>query len=318
MVCNGLVMPLLLRQRRRADGPQQDMAGCCSPSAASPSSSSCCSAICFYRLLGQTHGLASIGLVSFAAIAQLAPAFFGGLIWRSATARGAIAGIVAGLRASGPTRCCCRGSSRPAGCRAPCITDGPFGLGFLPPQALFYLQLEPLTHGVLWSIAANIAGLSWPCRCCARPSRSSGCRRTCSCSSDLPRPPMAPTFRIWRTSVTVGDLQHTVGALSRRRARRALVRGVRGEPQRAARARRRGRHPPAALHRASAGERHRRGLVAARAVAAAAPPRRRQPVGAASCSTMPPRRIQYNRDLLQSALDQVRHGLERVRQATCG
>ena len=55
----------------------------------------------FYRLLGQTHGLASIGLVSFAAIAQFAPAFFGGLVWRNATARGAIAGIVSGLRGVG-------------------------------------------------------------------------------------------------------------------------------------------------------------------------------------------------------------------------
>ena len=51
----------------------------------------------FYLLLGQSHGLASIGLVSFAAIAQFAPAFFGGLLWRNATARGAIAGIVTGF-----------------------------------------------------------------------------------------------------------------------------------------------------------------------------------------------------------------------------
>ena len=41
--------------------------------------------------------LAAIGLLSFAAIAQFAPAFFGGLVWRRATARGAIAGIVAGF-----------------------------------------------------------------------------------------------------------------------------------------------------------------------------------------------------------------------------
>ena len=80
-------------------------------------------AICSIALLGQTQALASIGLVSFAAIAQFAPAFFGGLVWRNGTARGAIAGIVVGLRASGPTRCCCRGSSRPAGCRA-AVLDG--------------------------------------------------------------------------------------------------------------------------------------------------------------------------------------------------
>ncbi len=47
----------------------------------------------FYRMIGDTVALASIGLLSFSAIAQFAPAFFGGLVWRSATARGAIAGI---------------------------------------------------------------------------------------------------------------------------------------------------------------------------------------------------------------------------------
>ena len=42
----------------------------------------------YYRSAGDAQ-LASIGLLSFAAIAQLAPAFFGGLFWRRATARGA-------------------------------------------------------------------------------------------------------------------------------------------------------------------------------------------------------------------------------------
>src|SRR4029078_10926439 len=46
-----------------------------------------------YYLLAREPQLASIGLLSFAAIAQLAPAFFGGLIWRRGTARGALAGV---------------------------------------------------------------------------------------------------------------------------------------------------------------------------------------------------------------------------------
>ena len=50
----------------------------------------------YYRLAGDAQ-LASIGLLSFAAIAQLAPAFFGGLIWRRATARGALAGMTIGI-----------------------------------------------------------------------------------------------------------------------------------------------------------------------------------------------------------------------------
>ena len=50
----------------------------------------------YYRALGNTQ-LAAIGLLSFAAIAQLAPAFFGGLFWRRATARGAMGGMLIGV-----------------------------------------------------------------------------------------------------------------------------------------------------------------------------------------------------------------------------
>ena len=50
----------------------------------------------YYRALGNTQ-LAAIGLLSFAAIAQLAPAFFGGLFWREGTARGAMTGMLVGF-----------------------------------------------------------------------------------------------------------------------------------------------------------------------------------------------------------------------------
>ena len=63
----------------------------------------------YYRIAGDAQLLA-IGLLSFAAIAQLAPAFFGGLIWRRATARGAHRRHDASASWSGPTRCCCRPS----------------------------------------------------------------------------------------------------------------------------------------------------------------------------------------------------------------
>ncbi len=51
----------------------------------------------YYRSADNTTGLASIGLLSFTAIAQIAPAMFGGLIWRRANARGAIAGLASGF-----------------------------------------------------------------------------------------------------------------------------------------------------------------------------------------------------------------------------
>ena len=50
----------------------------------------------YYRMIGSTAALAQVGLISFAAVAQFAPAFFGALMWKRATARGAMAGLAAG------------------------------------------------------------------------------------------------------------------------------------------------------------------------------------------------------------------------------
>ncbi len=47
----------------------------------------------YYRSTDETAALASIGLLAFAAIAQIAPSMLGGLIWHRANARGAIAGM---------------------------------------------------------------------------------------------------------------------------------------------------------------------------------------------------------------------------------
>ena len=47
------------------------------------------------------------------------------------------------------------------------LGDGPFGLAWLRPQALFGLDLPPLVHGVVLSLVANVAlyvGFSLPRR----------------------------------------------------------------------------------------------------------------------------------------------------------
>ena len=111
----------------------------------------------YYRALGNTQ-LAAIGLLSFAAIAQLAPAFFGGLFWRRATARGAIGGMLVGFAVwiytlFLPTFL----DSSTAGVML--LQHGPFGIEALRPQALFGADLPPLLHGVLWSLSLNLADL---------------------------------------------------------------------------------------------------------------------------------------------------------------
>ena len=51
----------------------------------------------YYRAATANAGLASMGLLAFAAAAQVAPALLGGLFWRNANARGAMAGMISGL-----------------------------------------------------------------------------------------------------------------------------------------------------------------------------------------------------------------------------
>src|SRR5262249_34946480 len=108
----------------------------------------------YYRFSGAGQ-LASIGLLSFAAIAQLGPAFFGGLVWRRGTARGAIGGMTVGISVWAyplllPTFV-------DAGLIDPSIlTQGPWGIAMLRPQALLGLHFDPLAHGVLWSLTVNL------------------------------------------------------------------------------------------------------------------------------------------------------------------
>ena len=102
--------------------------------------------------------------------------------------------------------------------------------------------------------------------------------------------PIAPTFRLFRASVTVDDLRATVARyLGEERTSRSFESFARSRGQ-ALDGRRRGRHPSPALRRASARLGDRRGLVAARAVAAAAPAQPLDRGRPASCSTTPRRR----------------------------
>ena len=94
----------------------------------------------YYRVLGNTQ-LAAIGLLSFAAIAQLAPAFFGGLFWRRATARGAMGGMLVGIAVWIYTLFLpsfLEGNT--AGLML--LQHGPFGIEALRPQALFGVDLD--------------------------------------------------------------------------------------------------------------------------------------------------------------------------------
>ena len=109
----------------------------------------------YYRVSGGGTALAAIGLISFSGVAQILPALLGGLFWRGATRLGALCGLAVGFAL---WLWCLFLPSFGADVIVPArvLAEGPFGLAGLRPQALFGIEgIDPLVHGVLWSMLFN-------------------------------------------------------------------------------------------------------------------------------------------------------------------
>jgi Na+/proline symporter/signal transduction histidine kinase len=205
MVSNDIIMPLVLQRRREMRDGQQDFGRFLLGTRRFAIFAIMAMAYFYYRALGEAE-LAAIGLLSFAAIAQLAPAFFGGLFWQRATSRGAMGGMVVGFAVWAYTLFLPSFlDGTPAGLAF--LQNGPLGIGMLRPQALLGSDLPQLLHGVLWSLSLNV--LAYVVLSLSR--QPSSIERM---QADLFAPkvltPMTPTFRRWRTTVTVQDIQNTV------------------------------------------------------------------------------------------------------------
>jgi signal transduction histidine kinase/ActR/RegA family two-component response regulator len=205
MVSNDIVMPMVLKRREAYVTGPADIGTLLLAVRRLAIFAILLLAYLYYRSAGDAQ-LASIGLLSFAAVAQLAPAFLGGLIWRRATARGAIAGMSAGILAWAYTLLL--PSFADAGLVDPGIlAHGPFGLAMLRPQTLLGLDLPPLVHGVLWSLSLNIVAYTGFSLARA-PAAIERLQADLFVPPDLA--PMAPSFLLRRSSVTVAELTTTV------------------------------------------------------------------------------------------------------------
>ncbi|ALM51567.1 NahK/ErcS family hybrid sensor histidine kinase/response regulator [Halomonas huangheensis] len=110
----------------------------------------------FYQLIGEFTSLASIGMLSFAAAAQFAPALIGGLYWKRGNRLGVIVGMNAGFAIWAYTLLL------PAMINAGVLPSswlagGPMEVAWLSPTSLFGLHIgDSFTHGVMLSLGANL------------------------------------------------------------------------------------------------------------------------------------------------------------------
>ena len=156
MICNDLVMPMLLRFAWLHLAEKKNLSGLLLGIRRG--------AICFilligylyFQQIGESYALVSIGLMSFAAAAQFAPALLLGMYWKGASRRGALAGISAGF-AMWVYTLLLPSFARSGWLDASFVEHGPFGIELLRPYVLFGLDLfDPTGHAVFWTLLVNV------------------------------------------------------------------------------------------------------------------------------------------------------------------
>jgi Na+/proline symporter/signal transduction histidine kinase/CheY-like chemotaxis protein len=216
MVSNHIVLPLFLRQKAYRDlSSPRNMEQLILNIRRTTIFILLLAAYTYNRAADNSSGLVSIGLVSFAAISQLAPAFFGGLFWRRANSRGALAGMLIGFSIWAFTLLL------PTLLSPDNIVmrEGLFGLSWLHPERLFDINLSPLGNGVFFSLSLNTLGMILGSL--SRPSNALELIQSSVFVQSTNRPLSGKDPA--DSNVTVGDLRETIAQyLGNERTRRSF------------------------------------------------------------------------------------------------
>lgn len=203
MISNEVLMPLLISSRRLRLAERGDLSALLKNIRRLAILGIVAAAYVYYRLFTGPGSLAAIGLLSFAAVAQFAPSVVGGLAWRGGSYHGALAGLLVGFATWAytlllPTVLVATGSG------AALLAQGPLGIGWLRPQALFGLDaFDAITHGTLWSLGLNLATyIALPML--AKPGLSE--RLQAGRFMEDPREPVLAKPVATKVTATVGDL----------------------------------------------------------------------------------------------------------------
>ncbi len=156
MVSNSIVMPLLLRYQKDTIDQLPKLDRLLLRVRRATIVLVIGAAYLFYRFLIQPEALAHIGLLSFAAVVQFAPGVVAALYWPRATPRGVLLGLVGGYTVW--FYCLLLPVFVRSGWLPEALLSvGPFGISWLNPQALLGVTgVDPLTHGVMWSLCVNV------------------------------------------------------------------------------------------------------------------------------------------------------------------
>jgi Na+/proline symporter/nitrogen-specific signal transduction histidine kinase len=204
MICNDLLMPVLLRMRVLRLNERPDLSGLLLGIRRGAILVLLLLGFLYFRVAGEAYALVSIGLISFAAVAQFAPAALGGIFWKGGTRLGALCGLGAGFAVWFYTLLVpafARSGWLPLGL----LERGPFGIELLKPVALFGVAgLDHTTHAMIWSMAANIGAYVG-----ASLLRAPGAEehRQASLFVDVMRHPAeAGATRLWRGTAPTAEL----------------------------------------------------------------------------------------------------------------
>ncbi len=152
MILNHLVMPLILRFRIEA----ADISGVLINIKRLGIVAVIFLGYLYYRIIGDSVALVNIGLISFIAATQFAPAMIGGLYWRRATLKGAAVGLTLGFIIWFYTLLI-PSFVRSGWLESDILEQGLFGLNVLRPLELFGLTgFDIWSHSLFWTLFFNV------------------------------------------------------------------------------------------------------------------------------------------------------------------
>ncbi len=160
MICNDLVMPVLLRLRFFQLDQRRDLSSLLLGIRRGSIILVMLLGYAYFHFVVKHYSLVSIGLISFAAVAQFGPAILGGIFWKRGSKAGALSGLIAGFIVWAYTLVL-PSLSHAGFLSESLLTHGPFGIGLLKPYQLFNIDVaalgfNPTVHAVFWSMFVNI------------------------------------------------------------------------------------------------------------------------------------------------------------------